>query len=238
MAPASPRTNSSHSFSSSQLIRRLADLDIVVGVPSKQTFAERLSPWLDWTDAIALSAALNTGHAATASTDSPAAAGHAVADACQRVRTDLAQAIVAGAAALAASAATAGQVDAASCRRHHLGQQRGMDNRIAPLRADVRAALSRVSPRLARLAALDAVLDKALAARERQLLATVPGLLDKHLQRLQQAHLDAAPEAAPAPWLATYCKDLQAILLAELEIRLQPIDGMLEALQHAAPARP
>lgn len=236
MAPASPRTSSSPSFSSSQLIRRLADLDIVVGVPSQQTFAERLSPWLDWTDAIALSAALNTEHPGTTCTPCPAAAGHALAAACQQVRDDLTQAIVAGIAALAATAATASKVDAASCRRHHLGQQRAMDNRIAALRADVRATLSRTSARLGRLAALDAVLDKALAARERQLLSTVPGLLDRHLQRLQQADRDAPVETTS--WLTTYCKDLQAILLAELETRLQPIEGMLEALRQAAPARP
>ena len=93
-----------------------------------------------------------------------------------------------------------------------------MEASIAPLRARLRAALTRKSADMARLAAMDAVLEQALGARERSLLATVPALLEKHFVRSHAA-------------AGVFRKDMQAVLLAELELRLQPIDGLLAALR-------
>ena len=89
-------------------------------------------------------------------------------------------------------------------------------------------------------AALDAVLEQALATRERNLLATLPLLLAKRFGHLYKAHQEALgdrlalddPEMwmRPGGWLAMYCRDMQAVLLAELEVRLQPVAGLIEAL--------
>ena len=267
MAAASPHAT----FSNSRLVRQLAALaggavaaaGAAEGVDAKQTFAARLGLWLDWTDAIALSAVLNHGAALTsadANADAQADAQHlqgAAVEACSRVRKDLvklATADVAFAAdpagnrgwhALPASKTAAvpeGAVDFSPYRRDYLAHQRAMESSIGPLRLNVRAALSSQSADLARLAALDAVLDEALRPRERQVLASVPARLEWHFEHLQQTQAaeTAATVAADgqeppirsATWLARYHHDMQGVLLAELDLRLQPIEGMMEALRH------
>ena len=54
-----------------------------------------------------------------------------------------------------------------------------MEQMIQPLREHVRQALSRVSPQLRQVAALDAVMAQVLAAREQALLPKVPALLER-----------------------------------------------------------
>lgn len=117
-------------------------------------------------------------------------------------------------------------LDFSPYRRAYVNHQRAMAAAIGPLRAQVRTGLASLGPALGQLAALDAVLDDALAARERHLLAKVPGLLEKHFVRACKAQ-QAAPSAG---WLAGVCHDLQGVLWAELDIRWQPIEGMLEAM--------
>ncbi|HYE70335.1 MAG TPA: DUF3348 family protein, partial [Aquabacterium sp.] len=51
MAPGLPRNH----LSSSTLVRLLQEQAVAHGADPTQTFAERLSQWLGWTDAIALS---------------------------------------------------------------------------------------------------------------------------------------------------------------------------------------
>jgi hypothetical protein len=138
------------------------------------------------------------------------------------------------------AAGAAADADFSHYRRAYVSHQRAMAAAIGPLRARVRARLSSLSPALAQLAALDAVFDDALAARERHLLGKVPGLLEQHFAGWATAQRAAAPlaqgggvprtQALPADGLATVCRRLQGVLLAELDIRLQPIDGLLEAI--------
>ena len=211
------------------LLRCLAGLGVAEVAASALSLAERWSPWLAWTDAITLSAVLGSGAPAVPASAQPAA--RAMIDDCQRVRQDLTQAIatdavlasgLASRTALAADGPPLDDTGLAGLHRHYQAHQRAMDERIAPLRARVRAALTSQSGDLARLAALDAVLDQALAARQRRLLATVPGWLDKHFKR--------APTALPAA-----AAELQRLLLAELDLRLLPVEAMTEALAQAAP---
>ncbi|KAE8755722.1 DUF3348 family protein, partial [Paraburkholderia madseniana] len=35
----------------------------------------------------------------------------------------------------------------------------------------------------------------------------------------------------PGTWLNTFRKDMQSVLLAELDVRLQPVEGLLAALR-------
>lgn len=236
MVKAGPRIG----FNSAALIRLLADLAQTEPAPSKQPLAERLGLWLGWADAIALATALNGPAAVMAGAVAPAA--RAVAADLARVRADLAQAIGTDA-GLAGSDGPGGHAaDFAPFRRHYQAQQRVMAARISPLRARVRAALAGASPRLSQLAALDATLDHALGARERSLLAAVPSWLEKRFHHLRQAH-QATPAAAPAPgsaaqcpppaaWRTVFCNEVQAVLHAEIDLRLQPVDGLVEALNH------
>lgn len=250
MAAALP----SATFSGSRLVRRLSELagkpgtatrDKAGGRVAQQTFAERLGLWLDWTDAIALSAALNVTPApkpAAPDANSDAAALHlqrAAVAACARVHRDLVKLATADVAFAAdkagaprlspAAAATAPDAsDFSPHRRDYLAHQRAMENSLGPLRVNLRAALASHSAALARIAALDAVMDEALRVRERHLLATVPQWLEKHFAYLDQT------QAADEDRLSRYQQDMQSVLLAELDMRWQPIEGMMEALRHAA----
>jgi hypothetical protein len=203
-------------FNSSPLLRLLAGLHDTdaAAAAAAQTFAERLSLWLDWTDAISLSAALGGGQAAAAAPTS----GVTLDREARQLRQALARAIAAGAPA----------EDGGTLRSRYTAQQRAMDARIGPLRGRVRAALAARSAALGRLAALDAALEQILGPRERQLLSTVPGLLERHFQRSPPS--DAATAVGVEPLV-------QRVLLAELDHRLQPVEGLLEALG-AAPMAP
>src|SRR5437868_5770758 len=77
-------------------------------------------------------------------------------------------------------------------------------------------------------------------ASVRSLLGAVPGLLEGHFARLRQAEQAAlaAPQATgestaltPGAWLNVFRKDMRSVLLAELDIRLQPVEGLLAALR-------
>ena len=103
-------------------------------------------------------------------------------------------------------------------------------------------ANSQSLPALRQLAALDAALDKALCERESKLLSTVPLLLRKRFEHLLKAHqqtlLDTGHADKPdtwmkqGAWLARFCHELQTVLLAELDVRLQPTVGLIEALHN------
>lgn len=246
-------------FTGSSLIRllaHLADADAPASSapPQQPAFAQRLSQWLEWTDAVALSGALKAPVAAappaSPSSEASAAAAEAAAHEVARVRAALAQAITQDGAAAPASPPARGAAvragpdgtDFASHRQRCLAHQHRMQTRIAALRARLRAALEHsASPALARLAAVDAVMEQALDTHEQTLLARIPALLERRFQRLRAAHGDAGSGAADDPrraepaWLATFTHDLNAVLLAELDLRLQPVEGLLEALRGAPP---
>lgn len=216
------------------LVRALADLaDARLAEPGL-TFGERLGHWLAWTDAISLSTALSaapTGGSAASLTPPTARPGtqspaRTVAQEIVRVRTKLALSITTDAllAMPKPGAAERGAADFTPYRRGYLAHQAAMDAAIPPLRALVRATMARRSPALGQLAALDGVMDQALAERERQALAGVPGLLARRFKHLQQTHSDP---------LAAYHQDMQSVLLAELTLRLEPVDGLMAALAEA-----
>lgn len=132
--------------------------------------------------------------------------------------------------------AAAGEVDFGIYRRHYLASQRVMDERVSSLRANVRAAVALVSPALSRLAGLDAAMEQALSAHQRRLLANVPVMLEKRFKGLRKAQLDA-PETGEGSDASTRHTTasavgsvLQRVLQAELEMRLQPVQGMIDAL--------
>ncbi|AXL48662.1 hypothetical protein DSC91_000147 [Paraburkholderia caffeinilytica] len=242
-------------FSGPALIRLLARLTDVDVPESSLSLSDRLSQWLGWTDAIALSSALSNAPPAVA------AGARAFSDAeeseCARVRTSLADAIVedsvlavarhrgSTARTLPQGAPMNAPVDYAVFRQRYLSMQQSMETGIGNLRARLRAALAARAPAMARLAVVDAVMERALSERERSLLAAVPGLLAGHFERLRQAEQQAQAEAeteasvdaatasptSPGAWLDTFRKDMQSVLLAELDVRLQPVEGLLAALR-------
>ncbi len=213
MVQVSQRTG----FTGSALIHLLARLTHAEAPESRQAFADRLSQWLGWTDAISLSAALD-GNLAIARSRTRAPGNAAEAE-CNRVRAALANAIT--------EDSVFTTTDFPPYRQRYLARQQAMETGIDPLRARLQGALAARSPDMARLAAVDVVMAQALGSHERRLLSTVPTLLEKHFERLRQAHTDSPPEV----WLDLFRTDMQAVLLAELDIRLQPVEGLLEALR-------
>lgn len=139
----------------------------------------------------------------------------------------------------AALAASDNSPDYAPYRRRHLEHQRRMESRIGALRGQVREALTAATPRLAQLAALDAAMAQAFAEREQRLLATLPALLERRFEHLRDAHRgalqgevpadDPAAGRRPGGWPDAFERAWQQVLLAELELRLQPVAGMIEA---------
>ncbi|MGY8525390.1 DUF3348 domain-containing protein [Paracidovorax citrulli] len=229
------------------LIRLLAGLSGIEAAAPTESLANQLSQWLGWTDAIALSSALQ-GPSGTSPPLRAAGSDPAQRESreCTRVRTALAATIAAEGNAASQRrgpgrpAAIAAAIDATveysvyQQRYQHL--QQTMEAAVRPLRARLRAALA-VRPGMAQLAAVDAVMERVIGQREQALLAGVPAMLQPHFERLRQAEAEAlqsAPADAPGrpgAWLRTFRDDMQHVLMAELEIRFQPVEGLLAALR-------
>ncbi|TDN62544.1 DUF3348 domain-containing protein [Paraburkholderia sp. BL10I2N1] len=236
-------------FSGPALIRLLARLTDVDVPESRQSLSDRLSQWLEWTDAIALSTALSGNPPSVAS--GARAFGSAEENECARVRTSLANAIVGDSAFAAARRRGPAQassrevpkdapVDYPVFRQRYLAMQQAMETGIGNLRGRLRGMLAARTPDMTRLAVVDAVMERALGSCERTLLATVPELLGRHFERLRQAgqetlaNAQASEDAAAVTsgaWLDVFRKDMQSVLLAELDVRLQPVEGLLAALR-------
>lgn len=261
-APAPPATP----FNTAQLIRLLAAWVEEPPTPARSSIAERLGQWLGWADAIALSAALSEPPAPAAEPVLAHAAAQIARNTLARTRAELTRAIQTDPAlsptparhpptsarwpapppAPATPLLTDEDEGFAPLRRSLQAHQRAMATRIGPLREQARDAV-RAMPHLTRLAAMDAVLDQALAERERLALAAIPGWAEKRYERLRRAAPAAAgsgalpatdenaPPAAPPVWRAAFVKDLQALLLAELALRLQPVEGLVKALGPESP---
>lgn len=204
----------------SALVRQLAGwLPAPIELP-RQDLAERLGAWLNVADAIELHAAHQAlpAVAATRRRAARPAAPDVRAD-LERLRGTLAQAI----ATPPHPPTEAHDNEFAPHHQRCLDQQRRMELGIDALRKHLRQALAAAAPQLAQLAALDAALDQMLGGREQRLLSGVPAFLKARFEHWRQAE----PEA----WPTHFEQDLQHTLLAELDLRLQPLLGMVEALE-------
>ncbi len=212
-----------------RLLARLAD---GVTASSAPALSERLSQWLDWNQAIALSTALDGRSSASGFYSSPAG-DEAEAEECLRMRTSLAQAIASAPELAPATegdqASEPADVDYAAFRQRCVTLQRSMQAATGRLRGRLRDRLAERSAELARLADVDAVMELALSPREQTLLASVPNLLGAHFERLRQDAMSTDDTAAT--WLNLFRKDMQSVLLAELDVRFQPVEGLLAALR-------
>lgn len=212
------------------------------GLPrTPPVLTERLAQWFDWNRAITLSRALDGRLPEAVDAPDFDAAEDA---ACTRVRRSLLDAIDAEVdLSLPRRREAAAGIDPGYLpyRQHCLSVQRAMQAATGQLRGHLRDMLARQSPTKARLAEVDAVMEATLSPREQALLAIIPTLLGQHFQRLRDAGApqptgDASPDddtpAIPAgPWLARFRQDMRTALLAELEVRFHPIDGLLAALR-------
>jgi hypothetical protein len=245
-----PRTN----FHSSKLIRCLADLGIVDTADPGNAFAEQLGQWVHFADAIVLSAVHGEG-IPSARQERPGA--HAAAQAAVSAEFERIQDLLVYSITMSCSTKPGKThiklpvpvlelpLDLKTAyppyHRFYDAHQRDMELSIQPLRVNVRAAVAKASPRLKKLADLDAALEKILRERENKLLAKVPLLLRKRFGQLFKEHQQRLADTQQADnpagwtqaggWLARFYGDMQMLLLAELELRLQPAMGLIEAFK-------
>lgn len=211
-------------FSSSTLVSLLASWVPVDTKASRQDTAERLGMWLNVADAMTLHAAHHSFRIPAAAT--PALTGVQLDDACKQVHVTLAATLISMPLPEGADATFA------TYHQRYLDSQRHMALRIEALREQVRQVLTQASPRLAQLAALDVVMDQALGAREHKLLASVPALLELRFAQLCQppsSEENPSPVGVAALGPGAFVHDMRAVLLAELDVRMQPVQGLVEA---------
>ena len=152
-------------------------------------------------------------------------------------------------------------------RRFVAAHQRQMESTLRSLRAQLRLQLSQRGGAGQQLAALDTAYENILVDREAALLAKTTKLLEKRFVQALKAHMQLQAQAQPAAlatettdatddidviesnqndtpndylsrWLMTLHQTLRLALLAELDTRLQPSLGLLEALTAQAPHTP
>jgi hypothetical protein len=207
-------------FNRSPLVRKLAAwLPAEAEAAPRQDIGERLGAWLNVADAIAL----HSAHQSLPTIKTHRRTGHPVDAAAaqlelQRLHAALSKAI----AVPPIHPVHAADAEFAPHHQRHLDLQRRMEMAIDAFRGHLRQTLTDSSVRLARLAALDAVMDQMLGGREQKLLAGVPAFLKTRFQHLRKAD--------PEGWPALFEHDFQQTLRAELELRLQPVTGLVEAL--------
>lgn len=247
--PASPSVatgiapSATSALAGSDFLRLLAAWGLAAPAAAPGGFGQRLSEWFSWTDAIALSGALG-GPAEPVPAGLLTAAERLAVETRElaRVRQQLLGHIrgePAGARNRPAARVAVSPRVQARLAAEHLGDEgfaphrqrclavhKTMDNAIGALRQRVRDAVAAASPALAHLATLDVVMEDVVGGRERALLAQVPGLLAQRYERLQA---EDAEHLTPR-----FQRELQQLLEAELDFRLHPVEGLLDALRQAA----
>lgn len=214
--------------------------------------AERLGQWLGAVDAVRLNGALHSIESYPAQGLPPGQTvdWRAMEGACQSVQAELNELIVPRATPARAPRWRGGsapveaidpkaEADFATHGQRYLGQQKQMEARLSAMRVQMRQWLSQGSPALRQLAALDAVLEQMLGAREQKLWAQLPGFLEGrlahwrrlHAQRLEVLGQDDVPQQwrQPGGWLFAFEQDVRALWQTEVQVRMQPIMGLLEA---------
>lgn len=205
-------------------VRLLARLTDTAVPPSSQSLPDRLSHWLDWKQSLALSAALDGK--AVASAEPVPAFTPADDDECARVFAVLVGGIPAvGDPVVLGQRQADGQVEYTVFRQRYIVMQRKIAASTGTLRGRLRAMLAQASPAAARLADVDAAMELSLSPREHAMFSAVPVLLGQHFERLRAA------DGADATWFDLFRTDMQDLLRAELDVRFQPVDGLLAALR-------
>lgn len=135
-------------------------------------------------------------------------------------------------------------------QRFYSLHQSEMDHRVVTLRRQLQQIMSGRSATLAQLAALDNSMADTMADFSRRIFAGIPHLLAKRFYYLNQQYRQARAENAELDdgqansvqdessrwlkkggWLDRFIREMQAVLLAELELRLMPVFGLIEALE-------
>jgi hypothetical protein len=260
MTRALPRAH----LHSSKLVRFLSENAMLEAVQPSEDVGQKLGDWLDFRQAIALHGLLNPespveqalpAHQRRASLMTP----EALTRHFDKVKASLEQSIGQGAPSgtglsrIEMPPATFDEplepkIAFEPYRRFYAAHQRQMEAQVRTLRSQLRGQLAKCTPALQQLATLDASFENILSEREAMLLGKVPKLLEKRFSQALKQHLkkqaEASAEDATAPrlkpdvWLLPWRQQLRTALLAELDTRLQPALGLLEAFNQESTSPP
>ena len=226
------------SLTDSRIVRLLTDMAVSDAVVSHQSFVGSLGNFIDFSGSVALSLAHeklpNTVFQPGESSE------EAIKDNFLQVRRSIVKAIIQSFIpsedylrlklpspdiALNAEGEYATPINVELYHRFYLSHQREMDFRIQNLLLDVRASVSGISLELAQLCALDETLNSTLSTHIKRLYGVIPKLLEKRFNILLSDSRMPSEKR-----LGQFCHELQSLLLAELELRLLPTLGLIDAL--------
>ena len=259
MTRALPRAH----LHSSKLVCFLTENAMLDAAQTTEDVGQKLGDWLDFRQAIALHGLLNPepqaeqtlpAHQRRAGVMTPEALTRHV----DKVKAALEQSIAQGApsgtglARIEMPPATLDEQEPKIAfepyRRFYAAHQRQMETQVRTLRAQLRGQLAKSTAALQQLAALDATFENILGEREAMLLGKVPKLLEKRFSQALKQHLKkqaeasaedtSAPRLKPDAWLLPWRQQLRIALLAELDTRLQPALGLLEAFNQESTSPP
>ncbi|WP_019399672.1 DUF3348 domain-containing protein [Pseudoxanthomonas sp. GW2] len=209
-----------------RFVRQLAQLAGTAADAPAHPLSQLLSHWLEWKQAVALARVLDAPAGTGPAAVSPA--GDAAAELAE-ARAALAQSIGRDRAFAAPPEGPRPPFEWSYFQQRHMALQHLLESGSGRLRETLRQRLAARSPALARLAAVDAVMEQTLARPTRSLLGRATPVLEHRFQELLSASDEAPGTEAPA-WLERFRHDMHELLLAELDIRLQPAEGLLAAL--------
>lgn len=244
-----------HRLTSSPLVLLLQQWQPADGGLARPDVAEHLGQWLSAVDAVRFNGALRSIESLSAQAIPPGQAVdlRSMEEACHGLRAELdalivprsppARAVRGRMASVPADAiAPQSEADFAPHGQRYLGLQKQMETRLGAARAQMRQWLAKGSPALRQLAVLDGVLEQMLGAREQRLWALLPTCLEGrwvhwrglHARQLEASGQEDAPRGwrQPGGWLFAFEQDVRALWMAEVQLRLQPVMGLLDAARN------
>jgi hypothetical protein len=232
------------SLNGSRLLRVLGELAISDAEVSHQHFAQRLGQLIDLSDSVNISRVHGQGSASlfTASTTSEEAITAEFLQVRNAIIASIIKSFEDDTGLRRIKLPQPGPEPAADAAsgyepygRFYAAHQREMGGRIQRLREQVRETVRGGSAELAQLVVLDEALGDTLAPHSRKFFAAIPGLLARRYAHLFHEYTVACdnPQGNSGSWLELlelFCQDMQSVLLAEVEARLLPTQGLIEAL--------
>lgn len=232
------------SLNGSRLVRLLSDLSGTTVKPAAGQFTARLGDLIDLSDSISIS--LAHGKLPPGGFKPGIVSARTAREDIRRIRTSMESAISRsftpdGRPSRVKLPPLDGPIprDEQAAREPYLkfyeAHQRDISFRCFNLHAQTREAVAGLSPELARLAALDAALGKTLAVHTREFFAVVPQVLARRFGQLFAQYREKLGEHSEdrdswAQLHDQFCRNMRALLMAELEARLLPVTGLIESI--------